>query len=138
MSVIGSSIIAGASGQGGGYNLTNSLRFRRSANAYLNRTPASASNQQTWTWSGWVKRGQLGIGNAALFGASSGSASFDIVYETTGGGTADTLRFVYYDGSNLNGNLISTALFRDTASWYHIVAVWNTTDATPPTPSPEI
>ena len=46
-------------GQSQGYNLTKSLRFRSSASAYLNRTPASTSNQKTWTWSGWVKRGAL-------------------------------------------------------------------------------
>ena len=40
-----------------GYNLTKSLRFRSSASAYLNRTPASAGNRKTWTWSAWVKRG---------------------------------------------------------------------------------
>jgi hypothetical protein len=34
---------------GGGYNLENSLRFRSSASAYLNRTPATASNRKTWT-----------------------------------------------------------------------------------------
>ena len=38
-----------------GYNLTNSLRFRASANAYLERTPASAGNRRTWTWSTWIK-----------------------------------------------------------------------------------
>ena len=43
----------GANGASGGYNLENSLRFRSSASAYLNRTPATAGNLQTWTWSGW-------------------------------------------------------------------------------------
>ena len=113
-----------------GYFLRNSLRFRRSNSAYLNRTPASAGNRQTWTWSGWVKRGQLGIANAGLFGALSGSESFDLVYEGNVGATADSLRFVYYNGSALNGNLVTTALYRDPSAWYHIVAVWNTTDAT--------
>jgi hypothetical protein len=42
MSVIGSNILAGASGQGGDYTIARSLRFRSSASAYLNRTPASA------------------------------------------------------------------------------------------------
>jgi hypothetical protein len=59
MSVIGSNILAGASGQGGVYNLTKSLRFRKSASAYLNRTPASAGNQKTFTFSTWLKRGAL-------------------------------------------------------------------------------
>jgi hypothetical protein len=110
--------------------VNNSLRLRRSASAYLNRTPTVASNRQTWTWSGWIKRGQLGIANAGLFGAMSGSETFDIVYEGNSGATADSLRFVYYNGSSLNGNLVTTALYRDPASWYHIVAVWDTTNAT--------
>ena len=42
------------------YTINNSLRFRSSASAYLNRTPASAGNRKTWTWSGWVKRGTIG------------------------------------------------------------------------------
>ena len=46
--------------ESGGYNIDRSLRFRSSATARLNRTPASASNRKTWTWSGWVKRGALG------------------------------------------------------------------------------
>jgi hypothetical protein len=46
---------------GGGYNLENSLRFRKSASAYLSRTPASTTNRKTFTWSSWVKRGKLGV-----------------------------------------------------------------------------
>jgi hypothetical protein len=63
----------------GGYNLTNSLRFRQSATAFLSRTPASASNRQTWTWSGWVKRGRLGVENHGLFtGRTSGSGTYTL------------------------------------------------------------
>jgi len=43
----------------GGYNLTKSLRFRSSASAYLNKTPASAGNRKTFTFSAWVKRAKL-------------------------------------------------------------------------------
>ena len=43
----------------GGYTIARSVRLRSSASAYLSRTPASASNRTTWTWSGWVKRGTL-------------------------------------------------------------------------------
>jgi hypothetical protein len=48
-------LVGAASNAGGGYNLENSLRFRSSASAYLERTPATASNRRTWTWSAWVK-----------------------------------------------------------------------------------
>jgi hypothetical protein len=60
MSVIGSNILAGASGQGGEYIIEESLRFNASQSSYLSWTPASAGNRKTWTWSGWVKRGNLG------------------------------------------------------------------------------
>ena len=45
-----------------GYDITDSLRFRASANAYLSRTPASAGNRRTWTFSCWVKRAKFGTG----------------------------------------------------------------------------
>ena len=40
----------------GGYQIQRSLRFNSPDSAYLNRTPASASNRTTWTYSGWIKR----------------------------------------------------------------------------------
>ena len=41
---------------GEAYNITDSLRLRNSAGAYLTRTPSSAGNRKTWTWSAWVKK----------------------------------------------------------------------------------
>ena len=56
MPLFGSRGAASVTGFGGlaklGYLLRNSLRFRSSASAYLNKTPASASNRRTYTWSG--------------------------------------------------------------------------------------
>jgi len=57
----------------GGYNLTKSLRFRSSASAYLNRTPASAGNRKTFTISAWVKRAKLGSPQPILVGFNGGS-----------------------------------------------------------------
>ena len=57
-----------------GYAVKNSLRFRSSASAYLNRTPASATNRKTWTWSGWVKLGTLSV-IRVLFGAGQNSTT---------------------------------------------------------------
>jgi hypothetical protein len=42
---------------GGAYQISRSVRLRASATAYFNRTPASATNRQIWTWSAWAKRG---------------------------------------------------------------------------------
>jgi hypothetical protein len=59
-----------AAGAGGEYQISRSLRFNSADSAYLSRTPASASNRKTWTWSGWVKRSKI---NATSFIFTSGA-----------------------------------------------------------------
>jgi len=120
--VIGNPLLLGDEG---GYNLTRSLRFRSSASAYLNRTPASAGSLTTFTYSGWVKRGTL-----------SSSGSFPLLWAGNGG-TQDSNLYFYNDvlqfetyNSGTDYILRTTQVFRDPAAWYHIVAVWDTTNAT--------
>ena len=107
-------------------NLNNSLRFRASASAYLSRTPTVAGSQTTWTWSAWVKRGKLGS-IQALFGTGSntGTPTEHTLYFSGG----DTLFFEYYNGST-NYYINTTPIYRDPSAWYHIVAVWDTTQGT--------
>ena len=129
MSVIGSNILAGASGnQGGAYNLTRSLRFRSSASAYLNRTPGSASNRKTFTWSGWVKRGKLsasqGIFEAVGSGGLAGKGTF---FEF---GSTNQLNVQLYDNT-YNTVWNTTAVYRDPSAWYHVVLSVDTTQASP-------
>ena len=129
MSVIGSNILAGASGQGGGYNLTKSLRFRSSASAYLNRTPASSSNLNTWTISWWTKRGQLSTpAQTTMFGTDY-AASQEFMLQFTANN-----RFVFEQyaagGVVVLGSLITTQVFRDPSAWYHFVVTWDSTQAT--------
>ena len=47
--------------QATGYEISNSLRFNDDDSAYLSRTPSSAGNRKTWTFSVWIKRGNLGF-----------------------------------------------------------------------------
>ncbi len=110
----------------GGYTIQRSLRFRASASAYLNRTPASAGNRTTWTWSGWVKRGTLN---------SSGSVAYPLFAVPTG--TTDSTwfefrflsDFLYVGGYSTNWR-VTTQVFRDPSAWYHIVLAVDTTQAT--------
>ena len=106
------------------YSVNKSLRFRASASAYLTRTPATATNQKTWTWSGWVKRGALA--DAQVFGGDNGSSSFLTLQLNS-----DNLILVAYGGS---GNPLfgfnTSAVFRDPAAWYHVVLAFDTTQAT--------
>jgi hypothetical protein len=123
-------LLLGAAGASG-YNLQRSVRLRSSASAFLNRTPASAGNRQTWTWSAWVKRGQLGV-LKQLFSAGSGTTTFQMYFNGSGGGASST------DGIELFANnsgtqvlyYTSTAVRRDPSAWYHIVLAVDTTQAT--------
>ena len=127
MSVL-STGLAKTSAAAGGYSIDNSLRFNDDDSAYLNRTFGTATNRKKWTWSGWVKRGNLGTNYAALFLA--GSTSYG------GGGTYSDINFTSGNGirirDNLGGgyNLVTTQVFRDCSSWYHIIVSVDTSQVT--------
>lgn len=108
-----------------GYNIQRSLRFRSSASAYLNRTPASSANRQISTFSAWVKRGILSSGFPEVFSAApNGSTYKDALYFTN----TDTLCVLINGG--VSYQLITSQVFRDPSAWYHIVLSIDTTQAT--------
>lgn len=102
-----------------------SLRFRASASAQLTRTFPSAGSQTTWTWSGWVKRGTIGSAQS-LFEANSGNGYNRTYFYIK---SDNTITFNDYGGASTNGMFNTTQVFRDTAAWYHLVLVFNTTNA---------
>ena len=122
MSIIGSNILAGASGQGGGgYTIENSLRLRSSASAYLSRTPATAGNRKTWTWSAWIKRGKQGVVNYIFGSPATYSTAFR--FEADG-------KFYFTGVSGTQFDLRTNQVFRDSSAWYHIIIAFDTTQAT--------
>ena len=125
MSVIGSNVLAGASGGAGagGYAIQRSIRFNSGDSSFLNRTPSSAGNRKTWTWSGWVKRSKLGT-TQTFFGVQGTS---DTTYVENYFATDDKLYLRY--GYNSVAEVRTTQVFRDTASWMHIVIVFNVTES---------
>jgi hypothetical protein len=103
--------------------VNNSLRFRSSASAYLSRTPATTTNRQTWTWSGWVKFGLLGNWEG-IFNAGSSGSQFAIYMYTD-------YNLYVQDNNGSNQIVLQTSqVFRDPAAWYHIVVSIDTTQAT--------
>ena len=111
-----------------GPQMQKSLRFRSSASAYLNRTPSVAGNRQTWTWSGWVKRGKLGLSTRqALFGSASGTS--DSTWLEFGFDLSSSVADAFYV-TTYNTVATSTAVYRDPSSWYHVVVSFDTTQAT--------
>ena len=124
MSIIGNESLAGASGQGG-YTIEDSLRFRSSASAYLSRTPASAGNRKTWTWSGWAKRSNVSA-NGVLFAARTGvdATYFNLSFQGSGDLRIESNLETAYPLYKTN------ALFRDPSAWYHVVLAVDMTQAT--------
>lgn len=53
--------------------IDGSLKFDSSKTNYLSRTPGSASNRKTWTWSGWVQKTGLGTQSFIFSCLPSGS-----------------------------------------------------------------
>lgn len=110
--------------------IDKSLRLRASATAFVSRTPAVASNQTTWTFSAWVKRGSFG--NSMIFEGDypdSGNQTHGPTYFRFN--ASDQLELVHYQ--DLVGDQYyktSSAVFRDTAAHVHVVAVFDTSNAT--------
>lgn len=101
----------------------SSLRFEDGDSAYLSFTPASAGNRDTWTWSGWVKRGNLTDGY--LFGAGDGGNRRTAIYFD-----ANKLTFINRNAPTTYDLLTTNAVFRDTSAYYHIVAVRDALNST--------
>jgi hypothetical protein len=130
MAILNNNPLIGSGGQQG-YSINNSLRFRASASAYLSRTPASAGNRKTWTWSGWVKRGALGTLQQLISAGGSGN-TFQMYFNGSGGGASATDALEIYGDASSAATIYytGTAVRRDPSAWYHIVLAIDTTQAT--------
>ena len=119
-----------AGGTLGSHAINQSLRFNNDDNAYLEFTPSSAGNRDTWTISMWVKRSGLGLAQSKLFAAGSSFPSnhnnaFYMWFQSD-----DTMQIYNESGGSYFTRLETTRKFRDASSWYHIVYVYDSTQAT--------
>ena len=105
---------AGFFGDSSFYNgvVTTSLRFNKGSSSRLTFTPDSDGGD-TWTWSAWYK-------------VSNGTGSSEVTDKLfmTGDGAGIQHRNTRQLGLDDDGdtNNLSTELYRDTSSWYHILA----------------
>ena len=108
-----------------GYDITDSLRFRSSASASLTRTYGTPTSAKIFTLSMWVKRGKLGS-LQQLYSGFTDSTNRGFIAFQSGDFIAGYVR-------NSGGDLYefsTSALFRDTSAWYHIVVAFDTTQGT--------
>ena len=110
------------------YPIERSLKFNASASGHLTRTPASASNRRTWTYSAWIKRSVLGT-RQSIFSAGTGNQS-----SAPGGGayfTSSTNKIEYIMGGGTSCAVTTDRPFTDTRAWMHLVIAMDTTQVAP-------
>jgi hypothetical protein len=105
------SLVGGAAP--GGYEIERSLRFNSADSAYLSRTPASAGNRTTWTFSTWIKRSQLGVLQRFFSGAT---ATNDNDWTAILFNASDQLVIGGYNTFFRTSN----SVYRDCSAWYHL------------------
>jgi len=126
MSVLSNAAIIG----GTGYEIDNSLRFRASASAYLSRTPSSAGNRKTWTWSGWVKKANpIPSVTQVLFGSRPTTSSNQNAFISVNTSAA-ILLFSRNPSDVVEFTATTNAVFRDPSAWYHVLFYLDTTQST--------
>jgi len=100
------------------HTIDQSLRFEDGDSPALTRTPSSAGNRKTWTWSAWIKRGNISA-NQFLFQAYDGASSRRSGIKFNSDNT-----IAFDQGGGASSGLIDTvAVYRDVSSFYHIVVV---------------
>jgi len=95
------------------YLVQKSLRLRSSATAYLNRTFGTPTSTSTWTFSAWIKRGDIAPTNASTLIASRPSGTTTAIYFNPTG------NLVFWNNEAVAAT--STDIFRDPSAWYHVV-----------------
>jgi len=109
-------------------NIENSTRFNSGSSDFLSRTPSSAGNRKTFTFSAWLKMAlddvasDIGIfsyyndvNNFGKIGIQGDNNQFVIVNRTSG---------------TFNTNVQISAMARDTSAWLHLVVAVDTTQST--------
>ena len=104
--------------------IENSALFNSANSEYLSRTPSSAGNRDTWTFSAWVNTASR-ANNQTLFSAGSNDSNGTTLWSYS---TNGALQYRHRDGGTATDNIITTPLFRD-IGWYHIVFAVDTTQA---------
>ena len=126
MSIFNNNLLAGAASQSTTtpvHTINQSIRFNDNDSGRMGRTPGSASNRRTWTFSVWIKRGNLD------------SSGFKFIFSRTEASVAANIAFyqdsLYFSAASAGHelNLTTNRKFRDPSAWYHIIIAQDTTQA---------
>ena len=93
--------------------------------AYLTKTLGTPTDNLKWTFSGWIKISGMS-GDRGIFALGDNSTDFTRVNMNGNG----AIEFDNKVGSTFDGRRMTSAYHRDPAAWYHIVAVFDSANAT--------
>ena len=113
---------SGITKSGAAYTIDQSVRFEDANTSYMHRTPGSASNRKTWTFSTWTKRVDLASEYIFSMVAGYNDAGW-FTFEWAADGTIAIVPGYDY-------NQYKTAeVYRDFGAWYHLCLRCDTTQS---------
>lgn len=111
------------------YKINQSCRFNDDDSAHLQRTnPGTRTSGTLLTISVWLKRCNITVGGSKMPILDGGSGANDATVLAIDAN--DRLQIKHKDGGSTNFQYLSTQVFRDITSWYHIFVKYDSTDAT--------
>ena len=112
----------------GPYQITNSCKFEPDNGERFDTGDkfTNYSSVRKFTVSGWFKRTELSVQSVIWFNVNTGT-SVTLQFEA-----GDYLSILFQDnvGNGVESYAKTSALFRDTSAWYHVVLAVDTTDGT--------
>jgi len=109
-----------------GYNVANSVRFNDGDSAYMHKTPGGDGNQRTFTFSCWIKLGDLSGAHRTIF--------------SVGADNNNTIRMLVRSNDKfqaycaISGSDVidyqTNRLLRDVSAWMHLCLAVDTTQGT--------
>lgn len=112
-------------GRKAAFSIAHSVRLDGVAD-YFTRTPSTVGNRKTWTFSAWVKRCAIGTQQFLMITGINSNESESVFFDAN-----DKLNLWVGVSNTWVGRVQTNAVFRDTASWGHLVISKDVTTATP-------
>jgi hypothetical protein len=94
------------------------------ASTYLSRTFGTPTDNNKWTFSAWVKRSDISAGQMLFYAINGTNKSF-VRFDDD-----DTLTLLNAISGSTDSQLNTTRKFRDTSAFFHIVAVFDSSNVT--------
>ena len=108
-----------------GYNVANSVRFNRGDSPKMSKTLGTPSDADKFTFSAWVKLTDFGTDRFILSLYTDDNNETAINFEN-----GNSINFYNYISGSYAGRLVPSQKLRDPSSWYHLVAVFDSGNAT--------